>query len=136
MLISFPTASTFWTLLEPLGAIVDHVVGSEFSHKADVRRRDCRGDAGTPPMCELNGEAADSAGCPVDENVLPRLNSGVLKQALPRCEAGNGCHRHPGGDAVAVAPPSGLNNALSVAPHRADQSSQAEGRRRPRSARN
>src|SRR5262249_46528717 len=43
----------------------------------------------------------------------------------------------PGGDAVAVAPPSGLNYALSVLSKPctgADQSSQAEGRRRPRSA--
>src|SRR5262249_53165552 len=47
-----------------------------------------------PPMCELNGEAADAAGCPVDENVLPRLNSGAPKKALPRSEGGNGCDRH------------------------------------------
>src|SRR5262245_21621186 len=44
----------------------------------------------------------------------------------------------PGGDAVAVAPSPGLNDALSVRSKPctgADQSSQAEGRRRPRAAR-
>src|SRR5262249_6386894 len=80
-------------LLEPLGAIVDHVVVFEVSNEVDLRRRDGRADAGAPPVRELNGKAADAAGCPVDEYVLPLLDSGAPKEALPCSEGGNGCDR-------------------------------------------
>src|SRR4029450_5762184 len=80
-------------LLEPLGAIVDHVVCPEASYEVEVRRRGGRGDAGPPPVGELTGKAADAAGPPVDENVLPRLNAGAPEEALPRREGGNGCDR-------------------------------------------
>src|SRR5262249_17296790 len=49
--------------------------------------------AGAAPVRELNGKAADAAGCPVDEYVLPRLDSGAPKEALPCSEGGNGCDR-------------------------------------------
>src|SRR5260370_11578901 len=73
--------------------IVDDGISSQITHKLHIAGRMRRNDSRTPPFGELDRILTDAPRSPGNENGLPRLQMGGIKQRLPGYQPG---HRYTG----------------------------------------